>query len=43
MPTCFVMQPFDGGTFDGRYDQVFKAETWQISRFQRSQKITGFP
>lgn len=25
MPTCFVMQPFDGGTFDGRYDQVFKA------------------
>lgn len=23
MATCFVMQPFDGGTFDRRYDDVF--------------------
>lgn len=23
MATCFVMQPFDGGTFDKRYDDVF--------------------
>lgn len=24
MPTCFVMQPFDGGAFDRRYEEVFK-------------------
>ena len=24
MPTCFVIQPFDSGKFDKRYDQVFK-------------------
>ncbi|MFL6681880.1 MAG: hypothetical protein ACJ8IK_26320 [Burkholderiaceae bacterium] len=23
MPTCFVMQPFDGGTFDSRFKEVF--------------------
>lgn len=23
MPTCFVMQPFDGGPFDRRYEEVF--------------------
>lgn len=23
MPTCFVIQPFDGGAFDKRYDDVF--------------------
>ena len=23
MPTCFVIQPFDGGPFDKRYDDVF--------------------
>ncbi|MBX3643762.1 MAG: hypothetical protein KF720_11920 [Rubrivivax sp.] len=23
MPTCFVMQPFDGATFDQRYEEVF--------------------
>lgn len=23
MPTCFVIQPFDGGRFDKRYDDVF--------------------
>lgn len=23
MPTCFVMQPFDGGTFDKRYEEVY--------------------
>jgi len=23
MDTCFIMQPFDGGTFDKRYDDVF--------------------
>lgn len=23
MPTCFVMQPFDGGPFDQRYEEVF--------------------
>ena len=22
MPTCFVIQPFDGGPFDKRYDDV---------------------
>jgi hypothetical protein len=24
MPTCFVIQPFDAGKFDKRYEQVFK-------------------
>jgi nucleoside 2-deoxyribosyltransferase len=24
MPTCFVMQPFDGGVFDRRFEEVFK-------------------
>jgi hypothetical protein len=24
MPTCFMIQPFDGGKFDKRYEQVFK-------------------
>jgi gamma-glutamylcyclotransferase (GGCT)/AIG2-like uncharacterized protein YtfP len=24
MPTCFVIQPFDGGKFDGRYKDTFK-------------------
>lgn len=24
MPTCFVMQPFDGDKFDRRYEEVFK-------------------
>lgn len=24
MPTCFVMQPFDGGKFDKRYEEIFK-------------------
>lgn len=24
MPRCFVIQPFDGGTFDKRFDDVFK-------------------
>lgn len=24
MPMCFVMQPFDGGLFDKRYDDIFK-------------------
>jgi hypothetical protein len=24
MPTCFVIQPFDSGKFDKRYEQVFK-------------------
>jgi len=24
MPTCFVMQPFDGGKFDKRFDEIFK-------------------
>lgn len=24
MGTCFVMQPFDGSTFDRRYDEIFK-------------------
>lgn len=23
MPTCFVIQPFDGGNFDNRYEDVF--------------------
>ena len=23
MPTCFVIQPFDGGPFDKRYEDVF--------------------
>jgi hypothetical protein len=23
MPTCFVMQPFDGSTFDQRYEEIF--------------------
>lgn len=23
MGTCFVMQPFDGGTFDKRYEDIF--------------------
>jgi hypothetical protein len=23
MPTCFVMQPFDGGPFDQRYTEVY--------------------
>lgn len=25
MATCFVIQPFDGGKFDGRYKDVFKS------------------
>lgn len=24
MPTCFVMQPFDGGKFDKRFEEIFK-------------------
>src|SRR6516165_4601685 len=24
MPRCFVMQPFDGGEFDRRFDEVYK-------------------
>lgn len=24
MPTCFVIQPFDGGKFDNRFDEVYK-------------------
>ena len=24
MPTCFVIQPFDSGKFDKRFDSVFK-------------------
>lgn len=24
MPLCFVMQPFDGGDFDKRYDEIYK-------------------
>lgn len=24
MPTCFVIQPFDGGVFDDRYEDVFR-------------------
>jgi hypothetical protein len=23
MGTCFVIQPFDGGAFDKRYDDIF--------------------
>jgi nucleoside 2-deoxyribosyltransferase len=23
MPTCFVIQPFDGGAFDKRYEDIF--------------------
>lgn len=25
MPTCFVIQPFDSGKFDKRYDQIYKS------------------
>ena len=24
MPSCFVMQPFDGAEFDKRYEEIYK-------------------
>ena len=26
---CFVIQPFDGGKFDKRYDDVYKRLSWR--------------
>jgi hypothetical protein len=44
MPTCFVIQPFDGGTFDKRFEDVFKpaieAAGLEPYRVDRDPKVT---
>jgi|SRR5579859_6554493 len=44
MPTCFVMQPFDGATFDRRYEEVFapaiKAAGLEPYRVDKDPKVS---
>ena len=44
MPTCFVMQPFDGATFDRRYEEVFapaiEAAQLEPYRVDRDPKVS---
>lgn len=44
MDTCFVMQPFDGGTFDKRYEDVFSpASGKEVVLVCSDERTTKFP
>ena len=42
MATCFVMQPFDGGTFDRRYDDHIGLIRTQKSVFRYKKSKVAF-